>query len=273
MTIKATSLATLLLACPLLLHAADVTGKWKAEFDSQIGHLVYVYDLKADGEKLTGKAIRNQDSQKTETEITDGKVSGDNVAFVEVLHRDDLEVRIEYKGKLAGDEIKFTRKVGDFATTDIVAKRDAVPAPSPAQAIKLKVVKVDSEEKDGEDGSAANAVDGNTNTFWHTAWDENVVPPHEIIIELNPPSRIKGFTYLPRQDESDHGQIRDYEFYVSDDGKDFGQPLKKGAFTDTKEKSSVTFDAKQCRFIKLKALTEINGSAWTSAAEIGVIPD
>ena len=32
-------------------------------------------------------------------------------------------IRIVYTGKIDGDEIKFTRKVGDFATEDLVAKR------------------------------------------------------------------------------------------------------------------------------------------------------
>jgi hypothetical protein len=30
---------------------------------------------------------------------------------------------ITYTGKISGDEIKFTRKVGDFATEEITAKR------------------------------------------------------------------------------------------------------------------------------------------------------
>ena len=33
------------------------------------------------------------------------------------------QVSITYTGKVAGDEIKFTRKVGDFATEEFVAKR------------------------------------------------------------------------------------------------------------------------------------------------------
>ena len=33
----------------------------------------------------------------------------------------------------------------------------------------------------------------------------------------------------------------------------------------------MTFEPKTCRFIKLKVLSEINGEAWTSAAEIGVV--
>ena len=138
--------------------------------------------------------------------------------------------------------------------------------------IKLTVIKVDSEETAGENGSGTNAVDGNPETFWHTAWqDANPEPPHEIIIKLSEAVALKGFTYLPRQDDSDHGLIKDYEFYVSDDGKDFGQPVKKGSFDSSRDKKTVTFDGKKCQFIKLRALSEINGEAWTSVAEIDVV--
>jgi len=138
---------------------------------------------------------------------------------------------------------------------------------------KLKFVRVDSEETSGEDGKGANAVDGNPSTHWHTQWqDATPACPHEIVLELDPAVPIKGFTYLPRQDESVNGTIKDFEFYVSDDGKEFGQPVKKGTFDEGKEKKTVTFAAKPARFIKLKALSEINGEAWSSAAEIDVIP-
>src|SRR6266705_3087923 len=101
--------------------------------------------------------------------------------------------------------------------------------------VKLKFVKVDSEETAGADNYGKNAVDGDPNTFWHTQWQgTSPEPPHEIVIELIPPNVIKGFTYLPRQDQSDHGAIKGYEFYVSDDGKDFGQPVKKGTFEPSK---------------------------------------
>jgi hypothetical protein len=136
----------------------------------------------------------------------------------------------------------------------------------------LKLIKVDSEETAGEDGKGANAVDGDASTFWHTQWqDASPAHPHEIIIELTPPSAIKGFTYLPRQDDGVNGTIKEYEFYVSTDGKEFGEAVKKGTFEEGKEKKTVTFAPKTCKFIKLKALSEINGEAWTSAAEIGVV--
>ena len=116
-------------------------------------------------------------------------------------------------------------------------------------------------------------MDGDSTTFWHTQWqDGNPEHPHEIIIELVPPATIKGFTCLPRQDDSDHGEIKDYEFYVSNDGADFGQPVAKGSFEAGKELKTVKLiEPQTCRFIKLKALSEINGEAWTTAAEIGVI--
>jgi hypothetical protein len=119
-------LATLLALAVTLtaLHAADVTGKWKSEFDTQIGHLKYMYELKADGEKLTGKAFRELEGTKTTIELIEGKIKGDEVSFVEPLKVQEQDIRIEYKGKIAGDEIKLVRKVGDFGTTEIVAKRE-----------------------------------------------------------------------------------------------------------------------------------------------------
>lgn len=112
-------LTALALAFLFAAYAADATGKWAAEFDTAIGVQKYTYDLKADGPKLTGKAI----GRSGETEIQEGKVNGDQISFVEMLKFEGQDLRIEYTGKVSGDEIKFTRKVGDFATEEFVAKR------------------------------------------------------------------------------------------------------------------------------------------------------
>jgi F5/8 type C domain len=146
------------------------------------------------------------------------------------------------------------------------------PTAAAETKIKLKVVKVDSEETNNQNGRGENAVDGNPNTYWHTEWASNSPGlPHEIVIALVPPSVIKGFTYLPRQDNSDHGNIKDFEFYAGDDGKNFGPPVKKGVFEPGKGEKIETFEPIKCCYIKLKAISEINGLPWTSAAEIGVI--
>ena len=137
--------------------------------------------------------------------------------------------------------------------------------------ITLKVVSVDSEEIDG---AGKKAIDGEPKTQWHTQWRNAMPPyPHEIVIELVPPSKIKGFTYLPRQDGGVNGTIKDYEFYVSNDGINFGTPVIDGQFSVGRGIKTVTFTPHKCRFIKLKALSEINGKAVASAAEIGVVTE
>jgi len=119
-------LASLVFALALLsgARAAEIDGKWTATFESQMGQQKYTFDLKADGEKLTGKATRQAQDQKTESEIKNGKIAKDEVSFNETLKIQDQEVTIEYKGKIAGDELKLHRKVGEFAEYDIVAKRE-----------------------------------------------------------------------------------------------------------------------------------------------------
>ena len=171
---------------------------------------------------------------------------------------------ISFAGSRAWAQEASPTNTTSVATTNQVASTNK---------IKLTVIKVDSEETASENGRGTNAVDGNPETFWHTEWtDASPECPHEIIIQLSPSATIKGFTYLPRQDQEENGTIRNYEFYVSDDGKDFGKPVKKGEFAPSKDKKTVTFDPVKCSFIKLRALSEINDAAWTSVAEIGVVP-
>lgn len=110
-----------------LAAAADVAGKWKAEFDTQIGLQKYVYEFKVDGDKITGKAVFDREQAKGEVDLKDVKVSGDDISFSEPLNFDGQEIRIDYKGKVAGDEMKLTRQVGDFATEELVAKRVKEP--------------------------------------------------------------------------------------------------------------------------------------------------
>ena len=140
---KNTVTALTLVACSLVgavtARAQDnVAGKWKGEFDSQIGLQKYTYDFKVAGTNLTGRAFGILENRTNDTAITEGSVTTNGIFFVEPLKFDDNDIRIEYTGKLSGDEIKFHRKVGDFAEEDFVAKRmktdDAKPAAQPEAA-------------------------------------------------------------------------------------------------------------------------------------------
>jgi len=103
--------------------AADIAGTWKAEFDTQRGLQKYTFTLKQDGTSVTGKANVERDGEKREAELKEGKIEGDTVTFVEPLKIQDNEIKITYTGKVSGNEIKFTRKVGDFGSSEATAKR------------------------------------------------------------------------------------------------------------------------------------------------------
>jgi uncharacterized protein YdgA (DUF945 family) len=122
--VKTIGLAAFALAFVGTAPAQDtVTGKWQGQFDSQIGVQKYTYEFKVDGTNVTGKAVGITENGTNNSAITEGKINQDQISFIEPLKFGDNDIRIEYTGKVSGDEIKLHRKVGDFAEEDLVAKR------------------------------------------------------------------------------------------------------------------------------------------------------
>ena len=101
--------------------ATDITGKWTAKFDTQVGEQSYTYEFQVKGSALTGKA----ESNLGKAEIKNGKVDGDTVTFTEILNFQDMTLEIAYTGKIvSADQIDFTRVVAAAdATEKLVAKR------------------------------------------------------------------------------------------------------------------------------------------------------
>jgi enterochelin esterase-like enzyme len=123
----------------LTARAADVSGTWKAEFETQRGLQKYTLTLKQDGTSVTGKANVEREGEKRDAEFKEGKVEGDTVSFVEIINAQGNDLRITYTGKISGDEIKFTRQVGDFGKSEATAKREAASAsapPAPGQRVR-----------------------------------------------------------------------------------------------------------------------------------------
>jgi len=147
------------------------------------------------------------------------------------------------------------------------------------------VIYADSQETICGNGLASNAIDGNSSTMWHTQFCNTSAPlPHEMQIDLGTYYTLSAFQYLPRQDGSSCGWINQYEFYISSDGVNWGTPVAAGNFDYTgytlkcsgpgagvPTPRQIGFPATIGRYIRLRALSEINGNPWTSAAEINVI--
>lgn len=137
------------------------------------------------------------------------------------------------------------------------------------------VLFVDSQANDCGNYGATNAFDGNNATMWITEWCHGAPPtPHEIQIDLGVSYTISGFQYLPRQDAYSSGNIANYEFYVSTDGTNWGTAVASGTLTASssdKTLKQVTFAGVAGRYVRLRALTEVNGGPWTNAAEFNVL--
>ena len=132
-----------------------------------------------------------------------------------------------------------------------------------------KLVSVDSQHSGNE---ARLAFDGKNDTFWHTEWG-SVEPacPHTIVIDMSSEYKVTAITYLSRQDGNQNGMVKNFEVYLSNDGSTWGSPVVSGQFKNTtsQQVAKLTTTTKG-RYLKFVAKSEINGNAWTSAAEIGI---
>lgn len=169
--------------------------------------------------------------------------------------------------------------------------------------------KADSEELEhdgeGEDGAIDNALDGNSETFWHTNWsddskakvtysDGKLTGNNTYTITLAKASTVTSLTYMPRNhyDGSGNianGAISECEVYVSTDhGKNWtlaGKAEGETAWNYVKEtedgadqnfvERTVTFDKTYAGVtdVKVKAIKTagVQANMFINAAEFGVI--
>jgi len=147
------------------------------------------------------------------------------------------------------------------------------------------LVSVDSQETSCYNGAATNAFDGNSGTLWHTQFCSSAPPtPHQISINLGASYTLTAFQYLPRQDGSACGWIKDYAFYVSSDGVNWGTVVATGAFNygnlstncpgpgaSAPPALQIAFPPTSGQYIRLVAVDELHGNPWTSVAELNVL--
>ncbi|MBZ5619793.1 MAG: hypothetical protein LAQ69_13875 [Acidobacteriia bacterium] len=135
MTKKLLFVTTILLVLAFVAVAADVTGKWTYEAPGRGGNpgRPTTITLKADGNKLTGSVPgfgRPGGDTPPPSEISNGKIDGNNISFEVKRTTQNGEFVTKYEGTLNGDELKLkiTRpgmNGGDPTTNEVVAKRSA----------------------------------------------------------------------------------------------------------------------------------------------------
>ena len=113
-------LAIVLTSSVAFANAADITGKWTASFETQIGKQDYVHGFVVKDSTLTGKVKSNLGSG----DVLEGKVDGDKVSFVEMLKFQDMEIGITYTGTIeSNNAMKGTLDIGGLAQGTFTGKR------------------------------------------------------------------------------------------------------------------------------------------------------
>lgn len=135
-----------------------------------------------------------------------------------------------------------------------------------------KLVEVSSESK-SNGKLAANAIDGDPRTHWHTSFagEKPDAHPHEFVIDLGRTCEIRGFRYLARQDNGWNGAVAKCEFAVSTSAEDFAEVAVTATLKKVRTSQEARCDPVRGRYVRVRVLSEVNGGPWASAAEIGVV--
>ena len=107
-------------------EAADVTGNWAAKVPTADGERDYTFALRQSGATLIGTAR----SEKGVVALSNGRINGTTIAFVENVTVAGRRVVIEYTGEIVSDsEIRFKRQAiaPPYFTVQFVATRPNEP--------------------------------------------------------------------------------------------------------------------------------------------------
>ncbi|WP_369147697.1 discoidin domain-containing protein [Streptomyces sp. R44] len=121
-----------------------------------------------------------------------------------------------------------------------------------------------------ENGRAANVLDGDPATHWHSRYSGTPAPlPHSITIDMHRTRAVAALVYQPRKDSA-NGRAGAYTITTSTDGTTFGAAVATGTWRDDDTVKTATFTrATNARYIRLTVTREAGDRGpWTSAAEI-----
>ena len=129
-------------------------------------------------------------------------------------------------------------------------------------------VTASSEETQDEDNKAANVLDGNIDTIWHTKWNGGNTPPHTLDFNLGQTYDVFKLQYIPRQSGGDNGIVTKYNIYTSMDGVNYTLVKEKGTFVNDSMPKIVTFKPTPANHLRFEVLAGHNG--YGSGAEINL---
>jgi hypothetical protein len=124
-----------------------------------------------------------------------------------------------------------------------------------------------------EGGPARNVLDGNPDTYWHTLKGVTLASyPHGIRLDMGGERKVKGLVF--QSAKLKEARVKDYEVYVSQDGKNWGEPVARGTMANTADKQeALFFTSASGKFIRFVALSSHDGGDSAAVAELNILTD
>lgn len=200
----------------------------------------------------------------------------------------------QYEGKETFGRMAFTRTFAESGTHTIKIERSGMKNPSSSgtnlnldyfkvfkecQPVvpEKELIKMDAsgftaeaESVEEDEGPASCAIDGNSNTYWHSNWSGTAAmqPDFEeglrngFTIDLGGNYNIQKLEYLPRQDQN-NGTITKYRLFYSktEDGEFLPIPRGIGYWEGDSTLKSITFEKVNARRIQIRAYDAVSDSS------------
>ncbi|MBZ5496347.1 MAG: discoidin domain-containing protein [Acidobacteriia bacterium] len=137
------------------------------------------------------------------------------------------------------------------------------------QRLSWKVVSSSSFQR--SEGDPANVLDGAGETYWISRWRGSAAPPpHNIVLDFGETLNVASVLYTGRAGNPG-GRVKDYEIYLSGDGKDWGDPVSKGTLSMEPLHQTIAFaHPVKGRYLKFAVLSEHTDGRMAAIAELDV---
>ena len=291
---------------PVLTAVAPVTGEKPADVTATEpkGYTVATAWTDSDGNTVTKFEAGQNYTLTIALEAEEGNIF-DETSIPEKIQVGEKEVAVN------ASDVVISEKGKTMTLTLVFSVPAETTKPSDKEYGKLEGLtgKADSEERihdnQGEDGATSNALDGKTDTYWHTNWSDPSKPKatyadgkltgnNTYTITLAKATTVKAFTYMPRNlyDNAGNiasGAISECKVFVSTDNGTNWTPAGKAegdtAWTYVKkdaEGADQNFTEKTLEFgteyadvtdVKVEVIKTAGAepSKYINAAEFGVI--
>ena len=120
---------------------------------------------------------------------------------------------------------------------------------------------------EGNTGRAADILDGNTDTFWHSCWNGcTPVPPHYITVDMQTENEITGFFLVQRQSLTRN--IEKLEIQISNDGSTWETAGVYDLEQIAAQQELVLNERRTFRYFKMTVVSVFDGSDNAALAEL-----